>query len=108
MQVFWTNNSNNPEFYIKYLTWSKQQYYIIQMFLHGTSNTFIFLLYLIVIIVFINGEDNTSIKSCQTIARWLVRHIGWGTITTSVVSLKGSGKITYLLTYLLTFYYVHL
>jgi hypothetical protein len=67
------------------------------MFLHSTSMTFLFLLYLVVIILFVNGEDNTSIKSCQTIARWLVRHIGWGTISTSVVSLKGSGKITNLL-----------
>jgi len=107
MEAFWTNNSINPEFlHCKYLTWSQQQYYILQMLLHGTSITFIFVLYLMVIIIFVNGEDNTSIKSCQTIARWLVRHIGWGTISTSVMSLKGSGKIDYLLTCLISTTYI--
>ena len=69
------------------------------MFLHNRSITIFFLLYLIIVItiIFVNGEDNTSVKSSQTIARWLVRHIGWGTISTSVVSMKGSGKIAYFL-----------
>lgn len=61
------------------------------IFLYSRSITILFLLNLIVFIIFINGEDNTSVKSCQTIARWLVRHIGWGTISASVVSMKGSG-----------------